>query len=105
MMTFANVEDMAGYVKLLSTSNKRGAFTARVELDVQRGTTVIREPVTVQPGDDLQQVTGRAVYADSLVQIGRGLAGALIVEEAEPVAFDRDVIWLMQDWRLTADGR
>jgi len=44
-------------------------------------------------------------HADSLVQIGRGLAGALIVEEAEPVAFDRDVIWLMQDWRLTADGQ
>ncbi|KUM24937.1 copper oxidase [Mesorhizobium loti] len=44
-------------------------------------------------------------HADSLVQLGRGLAGALIVEEAEPVAFDRDVIWLMQDWRLAADGQ
>jgi len=57
-----------GYVKLLSTSNKKGTFSAKVELDVQRGTSVSRESVTVQPGDDLQQVTKRAVYADYLVQ-------------------------------------
>jgi type III restriction enzyme len=57
-----------GYVKLLSTSNKKGTFSAKVELDVQRGTSVSREPVTVYPGDDLQQVTKRAVYADCLVQ-------------------------------------
>lgn len=57
-----------GYVKLISTSNKRGTFSAKVELDVQRGTSVSREAVTVQPGDDLQQVTKRAVYADYLVQ-------------------------------------
>ena len=56
------------YVKLLSTSNKKGTFSAKLELDVQRATTVSRESVTVQPGDDLQQVTGRAVYADCLVQ-------------------------------------
>ena len=57
-----------GYVKLLSTSNKKGTFSAKVELDVQRGTRVSRETITVKPGDDLQQVTGRAVYADCLVQ-------------------------------------
>ena len=56
------------YVKLLSTSNKKGAFSAKVELDMQRGTSVSRETVTVQPGDDLQQITRRAVYADCLVQ-------------------------------------
>ncbi|MDX8464780.1 multicopper oxidase family protein [Mesorhizobium sp. VK23B] len=44
-------------------------------------------------------------HADSLVQIGRGLAGPLIVEEAEPVAFDRDLLWLLQDWRLNSDGQ
>ncbi len=57
-----------GYVKLLSTSNKKGSFSAKVELDVQRGASVSREKVTVQPGADLQQLTGRAVYADYLVQ-------------------------------------
>jgi len=56
------------YVKLLSTNNKKGTFSAKVELDVQRGTAVSRETVTVKPGDDLQQITGRAVYADCLVQ-------------------------------------
>ncbi|TIO79715.1 MAG: multicopper oxidase family protein [Mesorhizobium sp.] len=44
-------------------------------------------------------------HADSLVQLGRGLAGPLIVEEAEPAAFDRDLFWLLQDWRLTKDGQ
>jgi type III restriction enzyme len=57
-----------GYVKLLSTSNKKGTFSAKVDLDVQRGTSVSRETVTVKPGDDLQQITGRAVYSDCLVQ-------------------------------------
>ncbi len=56
------------YIKLLSTSNKRGKFTAKVELDVQRGTAVSRDAVTVVPGEDLEQTTGRAVYADHLVQ-------------------------------------
>ena len=55
------------YVKLLSTSNKNGRFTAKVELDVQ-GAAVNRKTVTVQPGDDLEQRTGRTVYADCLVQ-------------------------------------
>jgi len=58
-----------GYVKLLSTSNKRGTFTARIELDVQQMIGVSRMPVTVKPGDDLQQISGnREVYADCLVQ-------------------------------------
>jgi type III restriction enzyme len=57
-----------GYVKLLSTSNKRGSFSAKVELDVQRATTVSRETVRVAPGDDLEQIAKRAVYADMLVQ-------------------------------------
>ena len=43
-------------------------------------------------------------HANSLEQIGHGLAGMLIVEEAEPVAVDRDLAWLLQDWRLTDDG-
>jgi len=57
-----------GYIKLLSTSNKNGRFVAKVELDAQRLLGVRREVVTLQPGDDLQQITGRAVYADCLVQ-------------------------------------
>jgi FtsP/CotA-like multicopper oxidase with cupredoxin domain len=43
-------------------------------------------------------------HANSLSQLGRGLAGALIVEEREPAPIDRDLLWMLQDWRLTAEG-
>src|SRR5918911_5429917 len=45
-------------------------------------------------------------HVDSLQQLGRGLAGALIVEESEPVpGIDRDLLWLIEDWRLDDKGR
>ena len=44
-------------------------------------------------------------HADTLQQIGRGLAGALIVEEREPVAVDRDLLWFIEDWRLDETGQ
>src|SRR6266851_4020859 len=44
-------------------------------------------------------------HADSLQQLGRGLAGALIVEEPEPVPVDRDMLWMLADWRLTSDAQ
>ena len=44
-------------------------------------------------------------HDDSLVQMGRGLAGALIVEETEPPTVDRDLLWTVQDWRLTRDAQ
>src|SRR5438477_1618448 len=44
-------------------------------------------------------------HAHSLEQLGRGLAGALIVEEPEPVAVDRDLLWMLSDWRLTDDAQ
>jgi FtsP/CotA-like multicopper oxidase with cupredoxin domain len=44
-------------------------------------------------------------HADSAVQLGRGMAGALIVEEANPPTVDRDLLWVIQDWRLMQDGQ
>ncbi|OYV42042.1 MAG: copper oxidase [Acidocella sp. 20-57-95] len=38
-------------------------------------------------------------------QMGRGMAGALIVEEPEPPGFDRDVLWVLQDWELLSDNQ
>lgn len=38
-------------------------------------------------------------------QVARGLYGALIVEEREPVAVDRDLIWVLGDWRLQPDAQ
>lgn len=39
-----------------------------------------------------------------LVQVGRGLGGALIVKEPEPIAVDRDLTWVLTDWRLLRDA-
>ena len=38
-------------------------------------------------------------------QVARGLYGALIVEEREPPAVDRDVVWILSDWRLDREAR
>ncbi|MCB1044419.1 MAG: DEAD/DEAH box helicase family protein [Acidobacteria bacterium] len=57
------------YVKLISTHNIRGSITAKVEIDIQRGRNIRREVVTVEDGDDLEQVTnGRTIYEN--MQIG-----------------------------------
>ena len=44
-------------------------------------------------------------HQNSAEQVGRGLCGALIVEEQDPIRVDRDVAWLLQDWRLQADAQ
>jgi len=44
-------------------------------------------------------------HSNSLQQLGRGLAGPLIVEEAERYPVDRDLVWMFADWRLTADAQ
>ena len=33
-------------------------------------------------------------------QLGRGLKGVLIVDEAEPPTVDRELLWVLDDWRL-----
>ena len=38
-------------------------------------------------------------------QMGRGMAGALIVAEPKPPPFDQDVIWVLQDWEFEPDGQ
>ncbi|MBC7102626.1 MAG: multicopper oxidase family protein [Parvibaculum sp.] len=37
----------------------------------------------------------------SFEQVGRGLYGPLIVEEPEPPKVDRELVWVLDDWRLT----
>jgi FtsP/CotA-like multicopper oxidase with cupredoxin domain len=44
-------------------------------------------------------------HANSLQQLGRGMAGALIVEEPQSVPVDRDVLWMLSDWRLTSGAQ
>lgn len=56
------------YVKLESTHNRQGSITAKIEIDVQRGKNIKREILTVEDGDDLEQLTNRAIYDN--MQIG-----------------------------------
>lgn len=50
------------FIRFLSATNKRGLISAKVELDVQYVNHVSRVEKTVRDGDDLQQITGRAIY-------------------------------------------
>jgi len=38
-------------------------------------------------------------------QVGRGLYGPLIVEDRKPIQVDRDVVWVLDDWRLARDAQ
>jgi type III restriction enzyme len=52
------------YVRFISAKNGKGPITARVEIDVLEGKQVHRKEVIVQDGDDLEELTKRAIYAD-----------------------------------------
>lgn len=43
-------------------------------------------------------------HFQSSEQLDRGLYGTLVVEEPQPLPVDRDVTWVLDDWRITADG-
>jgi FtsP/CotA-like multicopper oxidase with cupredoxin domain len=44
-------------------------------------------------------------HSRSYEQVGRGLSGALVVEERAPIAVDRDLTWMLADWRLTPEAQ
>jgi FtsP/CotA-like multicopper oxidase with cupredoxin domain len=44
-------------------------------------------------------------HVNSAEQVGRGLSGPLIVAEREPIAVDRDIVWMLSDWRLLPDAQ
>ncbi len=72
------------YVRLISTSNKRGVISARVELDVEFGGGVRRLERKVQDGYDLEQETGRMVYHDCRIGEIRVGVGSASVELRMP---------------------
>lgn len=61
----ATIEDAFNkpYVRLLEVSNKKG-ISAKVEVHVQTATGAKPQVLTVNDGDDLEQLAKRAVYAD-----------------------------------------
>lgn len=52
------------YVRFLSARSGKGAITACVEIDVLEGKSVRRKEVTVRDGDDLEELTKRAIYTN-----------------------------------------
>jgi type III restriction enzyme len=52
------------YMRLLSVHNTRGDISARVELDVATASGVRRREMSVHDGDQLEELTGRALYSD-----------------------------------------
>jgi FtsP/CotA-like multicopper oxidase with cupredoxin domain len=44
-------------------------------------------------------------HTNSAEQVGRGLSGPLIIEEREPIRVDRDLLWVLSDWRLLPDAQ
>lgn len=62
----ATVEDAHNkpFVRLVAVSNRRGTISAKVELDVATTSGVSRQEITVQDGDDLEQLANRPIYAD-----------------------------------------
>lgn len=97
------------YVRVVSVSNKKGVPVARVELDVETLAGVQRQEVPVEDGDDLEQTTSRAIYANFRIgEIKAGKGDAFVelrypggekylqVGEAhgdvEPLAIQREMI-------------
>ncbi len=44
-------------------------------------------------------------HANSREQVARGLSGALVIEEREPIRVDREVTWVLDDWRLERNAQ
>lgn len=44
-------------------------------------------------------------HFNSSQQIGQGLRGVLVVEERHPPVVDRDVVWVLDDWRLDENAQ
>ena len=44
-------------------------------------------------------------HLHSAEQLDRGLHGMVVVEERDPPAVDRDLAWVLDDWRLTRAGQ
>lgn len=103
------------------TMSQGAAFKATVTNGLEHGTTVhwhgIRLPNAMDgvPGISQPPIRPGAAFHYAFTppdagtfwyhphdhtahQMGRGLAGALIVREPEPPPFDRELLWVLQDW-------
>ena len=82
----ATVEDAhnKAFVQVVSTSNQGGVISARVRLDVDIAGKVRRQTKMVRDGEDLEHITGRAVYGDCWIGEIRAQIGREFVEVRKP---------------------
>ncbi|MFZ5527977.1 MAG: type III restriction-modification system endonuclease [Pseudomonadota bacterium] len=82
----ATVEDAFNkpFVRLVGVTNKRGRISAQLELHVQEAAGPKLRVESVSDGDDLQQVTKRAIYADFRVGEINTAKGSEFVELRYP---------------------
>ncbi len=62
------------YVKLLGITARRANLSAKIELDVEGAHGVLRKQMSVRGGEELEELTGRALYRNC--RIGEIVAGA-----------------------------
>lgn len=72
------------YLRFISASSSKGSITARVEIDVLDGKSVRRKEVVLQDGDDLQELTKRAIYADCRIGEIRAAKDSQLLEVKMP---------------------
>ena len=72
------------YLRVISVTNRRNVISATVEVDVQKGKQIVREQRVVYDGDDLEDVTGRALYANYTIGEIRTAKGQEFVEVRTP---------------------
>ncbi len=63
------------FVRLISAGTKRGVISATVEVDAESATGVHRRQAAVRDGDDLEELTRRAIYQGCRVgeiRVGKG---------------------------------
>lgn len=72
------------YVRLVSVRSKRTIVSATVEIDMQTQGRVRRQEVEVQDGENLEQLTGRAVYENCSIGEIRTKKGAEFLELKVP---------------------
>lgn len=72
------------YVRFISAANRNGTITAKVEVEAETSNGVRPQQVTVQDGDDLEQTTGRTLYADHRIGEIRTATGAQHLELRTP---------------------
>ncbi len=103
-------------IRILFKNNLQQATTIHwhgIRLDIKMDGVPFLSQDPVRPGESfLYEFTcpdaGTFWYhphMHSVEQLGKGLVGALIVEEQTPQAFDEDLIIGLKDWRLDKQGQ